>query len=89
MNIEIHTPELEQSIRRHIQSGRFHDVDELLSKALDALEEKARLPGPAAPVNARVEQTGAAVIEMLQSSPHRDLEVTPPRVPIFVRDVRL
>ena len=40
MNIEIHKPELERRVREEIQSGRFHDVDELLTKALDALSEK-------------------------------------------------
>lgn len=40
MNIEIHQPELARRVREGIQSGRFHDVDELLTKALDALSEK-------------------------------------------------
>ncbi len=40
MNIEIHKPELEERVREGIRSGRFHDVDELLTKALDALSEK-------------------------------------------------
>lgn len=40
MNIEIHEPELERRVREGIRSGRFHDVDELLTKALDALSEK-------------------------------------------------
>jgi uncharacterized protein (DUF433 family) len=39
MSIEIHQPELERRVRDSIQSGRFHDVDELLTKALDALSE--------------------------------------------------
>ena len=37
MSIEIHTPELERRVRERIQSGHFHDVDELLTRALDAL----------------------------------------------------
>lgn len=41
MNIEIREPELERRVREGIQSGRFHDVDELLSKALDALSESS------------------------------------------------
>jgi uncharacterized protein (DUF433 family) len=41
VNIEIHEPELERRVREGIQSGRFHDVDELLSKALDALSESS------------------------------------------------
>ena len=37
MRIEIQKPELERRVREGIQSGRFQDVDELLTKALDAL----------------------------------------------------
>ncbi len=40
MTIEIHLPELEQRVREKILSGHFHDMDELLSKALDALEKE-------------------------------------------------
>jgi Arc/MetJ-type ribon-helix-helix transcriptional regulator len=43
MNLEIHTPELEERVRAHIRSGRFHDTDELLTKAFDALEEKTSI----------------------------------------------
>jgi uncharacterized protein (DUF433 family) len=39
MSIEIHRPELERRVRESIRSGRFRDVDELLSKALDALSD--------------------------------------------------
>jgi uncharacterized protein (DUF433 family) len=41
MSIEIREPELERLVREGIQSGRFHDIDELLSKALDALSESS------------------------------------------------
>jgi uncharacterized protein (DUF433 family) len=37
MSIEIQTPELERRVREGIQSGRFQNVDEFLTKALDAL----------------------------------------------------
>jgi uncharacterized protein (DUF433 family) len=37
MSIEIHKPELERRLREGIQSGQFRDMDELLTKALDAL----------------------------------------------------
>ena len=47
MNLEIHKPELVQRVNAHIHTGRFHDSDDLLEKALDALEEKAS--GPHAP----------------------------------------
>lgn len=39
MSIEIHTPELERRVREGLQSGRFQNADELLTKALDALSE--------------------------------------------------
>jgi uncharacterized protein (DUF433 family) len=39
MNIEIQRPELDRRVRDGVQSGRFHDVDELLTKALDSLAE--------------------------------------------------
>ena len=39
MTIEIHTPEIERRVREGIQSGRFQNVDEFLTKALDALAE--------------------------------------------------
>jgi Arc/MetJ-type ribon-helix-helix transcriptional regulator len=38
LSIEIQELELEQRVRRKLQSGRFQSVDELLTKALDALE---------------------------------------------------
>ena len=84
MQIEIHTPELEQRVQRRIQSGRYHDADELLGKALDALDEKAPLPA-----SAPAKQTGAALLEALEASPYREIDLTPPRVPIVVRDVHL
>ena len=44
MNLEIHNPELIQRVNAHIQTGCFHDADEVLEKALDALEGKAPAP---------------------------------------------
>jgi uncharacterized protein (DUF433 family) len=41
MSIEIQKPELERRVREGVQSGRFHDVDEILTKALDALTESS------------------------------------------------
>jgi hypothetical protein len=45
MNLEIHKPELMQRVNAHIKTGHFHDADELIEKALDALDERT----PAAP----------------------------------------
>jgi Arc/MetJ-type ribon-helix-helix transcriptional regulator len=48
MNLEIRNPELVQRVNAQIQSGHFHDADELIEKALDALEEKMPAPSSAA-----------------------------------------
>jgi predicted hydrolase (HD superfamily) len=75
MNIEIHKPELVQGVNAHIRTGHFHDADELLEKALDALDEQA---------------TGAVVLAALQARPYPDIDLTPPRVRLTnVRDVGL
>jgi len=42
VSIEIQKPELERRVREDIQSGRFQNMDELLTKALDALSEATR-----------------------------------------------
>jgi Arc/MetJ-type ribon-helix-helix transcriptional regulator len=44
MNLEIHKPELVRRVNAHIQTGQFRDANEVLEKALDALEEKAPVP---------------------------------------------
>lgn len=53
MNLEIHKPELVQRVNAHIQTGKFHATDELIEKALDALEGRATEPpsAPAEPKN--------------------------------------
>ena len=83
MNLEIHKPELAQRVQAQIQSGQFHNTDELIERALDALDEQAIA---AAPETA----TGAVVLAALQASPYRDIDLTPPRVRLTnVRDVAL
>ncbi|HEX4230494.1 MAG TPA: hypothetical protein VHZ07_17595 [Bryobacteraceae bacterium] len=83
MNLEIHKPELVQRVQAQIQSGHFHDTDELIEKALDALDvQVTAAPPPTA--------TGAVVLAALQASPYRDIDLTPPRVSLTnVRDVPL
>jgi hypothetical protein len=65
-----------------MQSCHFHDADELIEKALDALDEQtADTPATA---------TGAVVLAALQASPYQDIDLTPPRVRLaHVRDVAL
>ena len=48
MNLEIHKPELLQRVNAQLQSRHFHDVDELIEKALDALDELAPAAAPPA-----------------------------------------
>ncbi len=83
MNLEIHNPELADRLNAHIQTGQFHDTDELLEKALDALDEKATAAMPPT-------ATGAVILAALQARPYPDIDLTPPRV-LFakVRDVVL
>jgi hypothetical protein len=84
MNLEIHDPELVQRVNAHIETGHFHDADELLAKALDALDEQA--PAAATPATA----TGSVILAALQASPYRDIDLTQPRVLLGnVRDVVL
>ena len=44
MNLEIHKPELVERMNAQIQSRHLHDADELIEKALDALDEKSLVP---------------------------------------------
>jgi hypothetical protein len=53
MNIEIHRPDLALRVREGMKSSRFHDVDELLAKALDALSEKESSASAAPPSSTR------------------------------------
>jgi Arc/MetJ-type ribon-helix-helix transcriptional regulator len=83
MNLEIHKPDLARRVQAQIQSGHFHDTDELIEKALDALDGQVNAATPAT-------ATGAVVLAALQASPYRDIDLTPPRVRLTnVRDVVL
>lgn len=44
MTLEINRPETEARIQRYLQSGQFHDLDELLTKAFDSLPEPEPIP---------------------------------------------
>ena len=44
MTIQIKTPRLEALIQQRLGNGTFHDVDELLTKALEALPAKVEPP---------------------------------------------
>ena len=83
MNIEISKPDLVQRLTMHIQNGQFHDADELIEKALDALEGQTATTAPSA-------LTGAVVLAALQASPYPEIDLAQPRVLLtHVRDVVL
>jgi len=83
MTIEIHNPHLVQRLTMHIRTGQFHDADELIEKALDALDEHLAATLPAT-------ETGAVVLAALQDSPYPDIDLTPPRVRLSnMREVTL
>jgi len=83
MNIEINKPDLAQRFTMRIRTGQFRDADELIEKALDALDQHAA-------AKPTVDETGAVVLAALQSSPFPDVDLAPPRVALNnVRDVFL
>lgn len=83
MTIEIQNPDLVHRLAMHIQTGRFHDADELIEKALDALDEHTA-------ATSSTTETGSVVLAALQASPYPDIELTPPRVRLAnVREVVL
>ena len=82
MTIEIHRPELEALILQRMKSGGFHNVEDALLQALKTstpIEERSH-----------EKRTGADLIAALQASPHRELDIAPPKVRLTsVRDVAL
>ncbi|MGA3039191.1 MAG: hypothetical protein ABSF54_00220 [Bryobacteraceae bacterium] len=73
MNIEIHNPELEQRVREQIQRGQFHNVDDLLEKALDALEEKEAAVAPLAHYERPAGRK--SLVELFAESPLKGLDL--------------
>lgn len=80
MTLEITQPETEARIQRYLQSGQFHSLDELLTKALDAL------PEPAAPVMASPHQT---LHEFFMNSPLRGANLNLERMADYPREINL
>ena len=70
MTIEITKPEVEAIIHQRLQSGRFHDVDELLAKALNALEEKESGPKFGERPSSR-----KSLVQLFAESPLKGLEL--------------
>jgi len=81
--IEIHKPELERRVREQIQRGPFHDVDELLEKALDALQEKELALSAHRPAGRK------SLAQLFADSPFKGLEIDFERDPDYGRDATL
>jgi hypothetical protein len=85
MTIEIHRPELEALIIQRMKSGGFQNVEDALLQALKALPPVEERAGAS-----HDKRTGADLIEALQASPYRELDIEPPRLRLTtVRDVVL
>jgi len=80
MNLEIHKPGLVQRVNARIRTGHFHDADELIEKALDALDEKS----PAPPVMAH-----GSLHEFFMNSPLRGANLDLERVRDYPRAFEL
>ena len=71
-------------MREQIRGGQFHDVDELLERALDALEEKQT--AAATPLR----QTGRkSLAQLFADSPLKGLDIDFERDPDYGRDILL
>jgi hypothetical protein len=79
MTIEIHQPEIQDIIRRHLASGVFQDVEDVVIHALRN----------APPPNALRGFTGAELLSAMQASPYKEIDLEPSRSPMPVRDVSL
>ena len=104
MIIEIHQPELESLIRQQLAGGRFRDVEDVLLQALQAMPP-AELEAPpkknptqflkesplwaSGLVFERSHRTGADLIQAMQASPHKEVDIEPTRPHLPVRDIAL
>lgn len=86
MNLEIHKPELLRRVNAYIQTGHFHDADEVIEKALDALEEKALQVSAVKPRRADGRKNLA---QLFADSPFKGLDIDFEREPDCGRDVAL
>ena len=72
MTIEIQNPQIERGVRDQIQRGQFRDLDDLLEKALDALQQKEIA------ISERPSQSPAgrkSLVELFAESPLKGLDL--------------
>ena len=86
MNIEIQNPQPEQLVRDQIQRGQFRDLDDLLEKALDALDQTEM-----ADVNPPSQRPAGrkSLVELFADSPLKGLELDVSRNRSVARPVDL
>lgn len=75
MHIEITRPEVEALILDRIGRSSGADPQEIIFQALQQSELSR--------------QTGAALVEAMQASPYKEIDIEPSRVRLNVRDVEL
>jgi hypothetical protein len=84
MTIEIQRPELEALIHERMKSGAFQNVEDVLMQALKSsptLDEK-----DAGRTNEKPSATGAELVEAMQGSPFKEIELEPQRERMPVRE---
>ncbi len=79
MTIEINEPEIEEIIRRRVESGSYRDAADVVAQALRGYPATQEF-GPDWP------RTGADLVAALQSSPHKDADIEPSRPHLPVRE---
>jgi hypothetical protein len=85
MTIEIHRPELEALIRERMNSGAFHDVEDVIMQALRAAPATE---APAATPPRRPEGR-KSLAQLFAESPFKGLDIDFERDPDTGRDVTL
>ena len=87
MTIEIQRPELEALIRERMKTGAFPSVEDALIEALKSSPPPAKQRVLAS--NGTSTPTGADLVATMQASPHKEIDLAPPRTRMPVRDARL
>jgi hypothetical protein len=85
MTIEIQKPELEALIVERVRLGAFPTVEDALWQALNSSPPPFKQRG--AESNGAPGRTGADLIDVMQASPYRDIELEPARDRFPVRDI--
>jgi hypothetical protein len=86
MTIEIHKPELEALIRDRMSTGAYASVEDAL---LAALRSHPRSPQQETHAATATQLTGAALVDAMQASPHKEIELESSRIRMPIRAARL